>query len=123
MKAFNLVAVLLVLATISVVSCKKTDLKEDPISSPKTMSALKADAGFTWETTRNLDVRLSGNSTGVVYIRPVAGDYYFYKGLLTSGTLLTTKITIPSYINKVRLTFKGKVHEISVTGNKLVFNF
>ncbi|MEI7983782.1 MAG: hypothetical protein WCI71_19190, partial [Bacteroidota bacterium] len=88
-----------------------------------TMSALKADPKFSWETTKNIEVSLTAGTTGVVYIRPQEGDYYFYKGMLTAGKPFTTRIALPTYMGKLKLTFKGIVHEVSVSGNKLSFTF
>jgi hypothetical protein len=89
----------------------------------KPMTEITASPNFTWETTKILDVSLSATSSGVLYIKPVEGDYYFYKGMLSTGSIFTTKITIPSYLVEVNLFFKGKVYVVPVNGKRLDYNF
>ena len=123
MKAMKFLAVILIFASIGTISCRKMDMKEQLSGESKPMAELKVGPNFNWETTKSIDVRLTGTSTGVVYIRPVEGDYYFYKGMLSSGVDFTTKITIPSYVKEVKLAFKGISHVVSVDDNRLEYNF
>jgi hypothetical protein len=123
MEAMKYFLALLIFASVSTVSCRKMDVKEKHSGESKPMTELKVDANFNWETTRCIDVRLTGTSAGVVYIRPLEGDYYFCKGMLSSGADFATKITLPSYVKEVKLTFKGLVRIVSVNDNRLEYNF
>ena len=123
MKTMKFLSVILIFASVSTISCRKMDMKEELSGESKPMTELKVDPDFNWETTQSIDVRLTGTSTGVVYIRPVEGDYYFYKGMLSPGADFSTKITIPSYVKEVKLAFKGISYVVSVDNNRLEYNF
>jgi len=123
MKAVNLFTVLMALATITFFSCNKSEVNNEVSTTQKSMSELQTDAKFSWETTRNVEVRLLANTSGVVYIRPVDGDFYFFKGFLTAGKQFTAKIVIPTYVTKVKLTYNRSVYEITINGDHLDFTF
>jgi len=109
--------------SISMISCHKANLKEEFSSETKPMKDIIVGPNFTWETTKIIDVSLSASHAGVVYVSPVEGDYYFYKGALFSGTSFTTQLTVPSYLEEVKLIFKGAVHVVDLKNNRLEFNF
>lgn len=111
----------LVLIAFSILACHKVEQKEVKMDQAKTLKECKVDASFSWETTKTLDVSLSSSQSGVVYIRPINADYYYHKGFISKGSDYNTKITIPAYIDKVKLSFNGIVYELDLTGNKLIF--
>jgi len=123
MKTLKIISFILVFVSICTTSCRKTDQKEDAIVETKPMTEINVDQDFNWETTRILEVSLTGASTGVVYIKPVEGDYYYFKGMLSAGSDFTTKITVPSYVREVKLMFKGTVYNVPVIGSRLDYNF
>lgn len=122
MKTKTVFLLLLAFITLSFWACHKVDQKEVTNDQTKTLKECKVDAAFSWETAKTLDVSLSSSQSGVIYIRPLDADYYYHKGFISKGSGYSTKITIPAYVNKLKLSFKGNVYEVAVTGNKLTFN-
>ena len=123
MKTLKFISVILVVVSFLTTSCRKQDPKEEFAGETKPMSEINTGPDFSWETTKIIDVSLTTISTGVVYIKPVEGDFNFYKGMVSSGSGFTTEITVPSYIREVKLTFKCVVHVVSINGNRLDYNF
>ncbi len=113
---------LLVFIGFSFWSCHKVEQKDMTNDQAKTLKECKVDGAFSWETAKTLDVNLNSSQSGVVYIRPVDADYYYHKGFISKGSGYFTKITIPVYVDKLKLSFKGNVYEVAITGKKLTFN-
>jgi len=123
MKVIKFYTVWMALGAILFFSCQKSEVGPNNTATQKTMTELQPDADFSWATERIVEIKLLANASGVVYVRPVEGDFYFFKGFLTAGKPFTAKIAIPAYMTKVKLTFSGSVHEIMVTGDHLDFTF
>ena len=123
MKTLKILSAILVFVSICTTSCHKKDLKEEAIVETKPMTEINVDQNFNWETTKILGVSLSGTNNGVFYIKPIEGDYHYFKGMLSAGVNFSTNITIPSYIREVKLTYQGKDYRVPVTGNRLEYNF
>ncbi len=124
MKTFKIIGfglILLFAGTIS--SCNKIDQKIEDKTVSKTMNAIKVAPGFTWETTRSIEVRLTAVKSGVVYINPTSGDYSYNKGYLAAGLTYTAKISIPAFVKEVMLAFNGQKIIVPFTGTSLVYNF
>jgi len=122
MKTKTVFLLLLVFITFSLWSCHKVDQNDGKNDQAKTLKECKVDAAFSWETVKTLDVTLSSSQSGVIYIRPADADYYYHKGFISRGSGYFTKISIPAYVDKLKLSFNGNVYEVAVTGNKLIFN-
>jgi len=123
MKTIQFISILLVLSLLGFSSCRKMELKQDDASASKSMSDLKINQAFKWETTRIVNVNLTGMKSGVVYINPIEGNYCFNKGFLSSSTGYNTVITIPSYVKEVKLVFNKQTYLVPVVDNNLVYSF
>ena len=123
MKTLQFISILLILSLLGFSSCRKMDLKQDDAAASKSMADLKINQAFKWETTKIVNVNLTGMKSGVVYINPIEGDYCFNKGFLSSSSGYNTVITIPSYVKEVKLVFNKQTYLVSITGNNLVYGF
>jgi len=122
MKTIKVISILLVLSLLGFSFCRKIDKKEYTGNS-KTIAKLKIDQVFKWETTRIINVNITGTKSGVVYINPLEGDYCFNKGFVSASTGYSTIITIPSYVNEVKLFFNRQNYKVPIVGNNLDFSF
>jgi len=120
MKTMKGFALFIMLFTISLWSCHKVDQKELISEPTKTLKDCTIDPSFKWETAKSVDVRLTCGHSGVVYIIPVQGNFIYHKGFLSKGSEYHTKISVPAYIDKVKLRMNSAVHEVSIIDNKLV---
>ena len=123
MKTIKVIGLFLVLIMLSFSSCKKIDQNDENKDVSKPMSSLKVAAGFNWETTKSIEVKLTGTKSGVVYINPTEGTYCYNKGFLNTGSGYTTKITVPSYVSEVKLSFNGNIVTVPFVGSSLVYSF
>jgi len=123
MKTIKVISIFLALSLLGFSSCRTSDLKKEDIGTSKTIANLKINQAFKWETTRIINVNLDGTRPGVVYIYPIKGNYYFNKGLLSSSTGYNTNISVPSYVNEVKLVFNRRTYQVPIVGNSLIFSF
>jgi len=123
MKSLNFIFLAVILMSLAATSCRKTNLREEATVESKPMNEISVSPDFNWETTKIMEVRLTSISAGVIYIKPVEGDYWFHKGMLNSGSVFTTKLNVPSYLNEVKLTFRGMEVIVPVIGTSLEYNF
>lgn len=123
MKSIKRIVMLLCIACIVIPSCRKYDKTAEEPASSKSMNEMNVDPGFRWETTRLVDITLSGPRTGVVYIKESGGESCYHKGLLTGGQPYTTKITVSSYVREVRLSLNGFTCTVPITAGSVQFNF
>lgn len=123
MKSLNVIFLVFIMMSLIATSCRKTNPREEVTLESKPMNEISVNPDFNWETTKLLEVRLTGTVEGVVYIKPVDGDYWFHKGKLNSGTVFTTKLNVPSYLNEVKLVCRGMEVIVPVIGTRLEYNF
>lgn len=109
--------------TIAFSSCRKEfDVKEPEVVTTKTMDDLNIDDSFEWKTTKDVSITLNGATRSAVFINSTQGDNY-HKGILFSDAEYTTKITVPAYVDKVKLVYDGGQYEVPIVNNKIEFNF
>jgi len=123
MKSLNVLFLAVILMSLVATSCRKTNPGEETTVESKPMDEISVNPDFNWETTKLLEVRLTGTVEGVVYIKPVEGDYWYHKGMLNSGSVFTTKLNVPSYLDEVKLSFRGMEVILPVIGTSLEYNF
>ncbi len=127
MKKPILLFIVLVLTVF--VSCQKFETAVDEnidneITDPqvKTMTDMVVSDDFSWKTTTDLNIVLKASTRGVVFINSTNNSTY-QKGMLFEGEDFTTKITIPTYVDKLELVFDGKSYEVAIENNKIEYDF
>lgn len=127
MKKTALLLLILVLATFT--SCQKFAAQVDEntdneITDPqvKKMTDLIVSDEFNWKTTTDINVSLKASKRGVFLINTTDNNTY-QKGMLFAGKEHNTKITIPSYVNKIELIFNGQTYEVVIENNKIEYDF
>ncbi len=110
-------------AVISLPSCKKIEQTHEDSGISKRMDEMAVNPNFSWETSRVVEFSLTATTTGVVYIKPVEGQSYFHKGLLSAGETYTIQATIPSSVKEVKLSLNGFTCTLPIIGNKLQYQF
>ncbi|MBE0647282.1 MAG: hypothetical protein IH596_05835 [Bacteroidales bacterium] len=123
MKTGKLILVVLIVSTVGVLSCRKMEQPKEENGIQKSMEEINVDPNFNWETTKAVEVILTGNKTGVIKIKPVEGDFYYHKGLLSVGNTYKTEISVPTSVKEVILVFQGNTYTVPISGNQLNFSF
>jgi len=104
-------------------SCRKNDLQVQQPNQGITMENLKVTPNFSWETTKEVSVILTSNTSGVVRIQPTTGVDHYNKGYLEKGSAYETIIKIPACSDSLRLTLNGLSYNLKVIGNTLTYHF
>ncbi len=108
---------LLMLSAASVLnSCRKIEQEMEPEPASKNMESMKIAPEFTWQTTKTVDVSLTAAVSGVILIAPPEGNYNYNKGFIAAGSVYHVRITIPSFVDRIRLSFNGRVNTVQLTG-------
>ncbi len=101
-------------------SCKK-DRFDEP-KAPEKMEELAVPANFDWKTTKDIQLTLSANASGIVEVTNSQGVAY-QKAFLTPSLPYTLKLTVPTYEKNVKAKFLGQEQSIVLSGNNLTINF
>lgn len=125
-KAFFITALA---ALTALVSCKRDTNIATPGGPTKvtTINDLKPSENFNWNTTNDVTLNVTGLATQVVIQRPLVikgmdGVQYFSIYHKMSDNL-STKITLPAHVKKVKVEYGTIVKEKDVMGNTISFNF
>lgn len=122
MKKFLYISVLSSLVVLT--SCKKD--ADDPNSNPdsqfETMENLKVSGEFNYETFGDYNLTLTGYTDGVVEVLSEKG-VIFQRAYLKKDQPYAMKLTVPTYVQEVKLRFKGKEAELMLDSDKLSYQF
>jgi len=88
----------------------------------KTLAEATIDESFNWQTTKNVEVTLTGSVSDVVTVKASNGDIY-HKAFLAKGNTYVTKITVPTFENEITFSYDGKNVSLPVENNKIDHNF
>lgn len=102
-------------------SCKKDNLNPNEPQITSTADLVIKD-NFNWKTTRNIDLTVKANESGLVEVASKKGVTYL-KFYLTANKSQTMKLTIPTYETSVVLKFMGKEVTLNLSGDKLNYQF
>jgi LruC domain-containing protein len=128
MKKVKLLGFLIVLTLIAV-SCNKYN---DPIPEDNiihSVNDLVVPADFDWKTTQTITVSVQLPESGEIQpliITNRDGSKRYFRGYPEDGSrTVNTKITIPSYLNELRLTYSGTTgpNMVFVSSGVLSYNF
>lgn len=109
--------------TIGLFSCKKDEIDTNPIPDrPASMSELTANPGFSWQTVRNVKVKLQGSHIMTATIKNANGDVYF-KGMVKPNAKVETAIDIPASVKEIVVTYGPFSKTVTITNNSIDCTF
>jgi len=91
-------------------------------SQNETMENLKVSEDFNYETFGDYKLTLTGYTDGVVEVISDRGVVY-QRAFLKQDQPYAMKLTVPAYIQEVKLRFKGKEVELNLNSESLSYQF
>jgi len=107
---------------ISLSSCKK-DNNNDPKPTITTMESLDVPANFDWKTTRDYQINISTSSAGIAILASEDGTIVYQKAYVTGAQAYQMKVALPTYLEKVKVSFKGQAEIIELTSTTISHQF
>ncbi|NVN94596.1 MAG: hypothetical protein HXX18_04845 [Bacteroidetes bacterium] len=110
--------------TIGIFSCKKEEVVIPNLNStvssdkPNNMSELTSAASFSWQTVKNVKVKIQGSHFMTATIKNINGDLYF-RGVIKPNIKLETNITIPTSINDVIVQYGQFSKKVAISNNTI----
>jgi hypothetical protein len=101
-------------------SCRKELSPGNP--DDKTIQDIQVSDEFSWKTTRDIQLTLTGNTDGIIEVANDQGIAY-QKAFLTSGTPLLMKLTLPAYEDQITLKFSGQEVSLGLDSEILSYQF
>lgn len=131
MEKFKFLSAILVLSLVAASCSKKDDDKTDPGVDPviESVNDLQVPPDFDWKTTQTVDITVELPASGSIQpliITNRDGSRRYFKGFPEDGSrTLRTRITIPTYVYEVRLTYSGAVgpNTAFVSNGQLHYDF
>ena len=107
----NKIIILALIATALFSSCMKTEFIVPPAVAVESVDDLIVASDFDWKTTQDLNISVvlpnDGNIQSLIITNSLGTKRYF-QGYPDDGSrTVNTKITIPSYLSELRLTYNG----------------
>jgi len=107
----NKIIILALIATALFSSCMKTEFIVPPAVAVESVDDLIVASDFDWKTTQDLNISVvlpnNGNIQSLI-ITNSSGTKRYFQGYPNDGSrTVNTKITIPSYLSELRLTYNG----------------
>ena len=107
----NKIIILALIATALFSSCMKTEFIVPPAVAVESVDDLIVASDFDWKTTQDLNISVvlpnDGNIQSLI-ITNSSGTKRYFQGYPNDGSrTVNTKITIPSYLSELRLTYNG----------------
>jgi LruC domain-containing protein len=107
----NKIIILLLLLSTFLNSCIKTEFIVPPVVAIESIGDLIVASDFDWKTTQDLNISVILPNDGDIQsliITNSAGTKRYFQGYPDDGSrIVNTKITVPSYLNELRLTYNG----------------
>jgi LruC domain-containing protein len=119
---------LMIAGFFTLVSCKK-DTSGPVIETPTTTDQLVVPAGFDWKTTQTLTVNIILPTEGEIQpliITNRDGSIRYFRGYPENGSrTINTLITVPTYVNELRLSYNGTIgpNMVYISNQSLSFDF
>ncbi len=126
MKSLKLIALISFVIVVAA-SCKKDNTVVEPTT--PTMNDLVVPADFDWKTTQTLTVNITLPTEGEIQpliITNRDGSVRYFRGYPENGSrTINTLITVPSYLNELRLSYNGTTgpNMVFISNQTLSFNF
>lgn len=122
MKKYLFISILSSLVVLT--SCKKDSEDQNPNldSQNETMENLKVSEDFNYETFGDYELTLTGYTDGVVEVISDKGVVY-QRAFLKQDQPYSMKLTVPTYVEELKLRFKGKEVELNLDDESLSYQF
>ena len=117
----NRTTLIFTIALFFVFSACKKELTKNP-QSPETLNELKAPSGFSWKTTRDVNLTLSTQVNGLLNVINDQGITY-QQAFLTANSPNMIKLTLPAFEKTITLRFQGKDTILNLTGSEMSYTF
>lgn len=122
MKTKNILIGLFIL-TIGFYSCKKdTVVPSQTENTPKSMAELSATTNFSWQTSKNLNIKIQGSHTMSTTVKNAKGDVYF-KGMVSPTEGIQTVVAIPANVNEIIVEYGPFTKVVPITNNAIDCTF
>lgn len=103
-------AFILALSLVGLLACKKALDVEKP-ETPSGLNDIKVPSDFTWKTSHDVQITLTGFVNGIVEVTSPEGVVY-QRAFLRQNQPYTMKIAVPAYETSVRLSYMGQNVEV-----------
>ncbi len=123
MKQFILLLTSVVFVSLIFSSCKRIEPIEDvPENGITEMEDMQVTSSFDWKTSTDYTLTLEGNSSNIVEITSEEGTPYL-KVFIKANESYSTKLTVPTYEEKVILKYMGKEVSLDLNSSELSYKF
>lgn len=95
------------------------DETQDAINS---IEDLDIPSDFDWKTQKNIRFSLNGYQTSSVRIVSESGALY-HRGNLFADTEYSFELTIPDYVERISVLYRGQEKEFELNGSEIIHNF
>ena len=103
-------------------SCKK-DNNYDPKPIINSMESLNVPTDFNWKTARDYQINISSSSAGIAVLTSEDGTVIYQKAFVTGAQAYQMKVALPTYLEKVKVSFKGQAEIIELTSTTISHQF
>lgn len=87
-----------------------------------TLGAIRAPDNFNWKTMKDVEIKISGASSGMVEAISSKGVIYQI-AYLNSNQSYTMKLTVPTYESNIQLKKDGRSEQISISSGNVSYSF
>lgn len=115
------IVLFLVTTTIGISACKKYD-NDNNTDKSKNVETLKIQSAFNWKTTKDYSFNLLSYASGIVEMSDKDGKVY-YKAMLTQNQPSTFKLTLPTLMKELNLSFSGKTTICQLDADVINYEF
>lgn len=123
MKRLILILTTVMLVSLASFSCKKIEPIEDtPDTGITEMEDLQVTSSFDWTTSTNYTLTLEGKYSNIVEVTNMENVPYL-KLFIKANESFSTKLTVPSYEDRVILKYMGNEVTIELNSKELSHKF
>ncbi len=114
---------LLILSIFSftLISCKK-DREPQVEIKPQSTDEITVPGDFRWNTSKDIQLTVSGKSNGLVEILSTKGIVY-WKSFIAANQESIIKFSLPTYETSLQLRYMNQTVEIEIQSASLTYNF
>lgn len=111
------------LLSIVLFSCRKDDIGSNPTTvRPSSIKELTTTNDFSWQTLRNVKVKIQGSHIMSTSIMTADGNVYF-KGFVKPDAKVETTISLPSNLTEILVTYGPFNKAVKIVNNTIDCTF